>query len=440
MKHRRMQGICVAAALLLFLVSGCAFFKLEEEMEDFEETWFIIGGFITNQSPHQKDVVVVAYEDTPGEKVAVKAIILETSGDYAVEVKRGSYFLMAFEDLNGNFEHDPNEFVGWYGKPDRIEVSTENMPADTPHGRKDLDFTISEVKPYPAGFASQLPMSAQIVKGSALVFGEQISFADSKMDLEYGHMGYWQPLTFLREVGAGIYFLAPYDPKKTPVLFVHGAVGTPLHFKEIAGHIDPKRYQPWLFYYPSGMPLEKISTTLNIMVMELHQLHRFDKLYVVAHSMGGLVARRFVLQNIYDHQQNYIDLFISISTPWGGHRMAEKGVEQAPTAIPSWYDMVPGSPFIDSIFAQKLPESLRYFLLFSHKGESSHFMSNNDGSVELSSELDYRAQAEAQRIFGYDESHVGILSSKRVLDDISRLLEGDSVRREYKTRYFGISN
>jgi len=40
------------------------------------------------------------------------------------------------------------------------------------------------------------------------------------------------------------------------------------------------------------------------------------------------------------------------------------------------------------------------------------------------SELDYRAQAEAQRIFGYDESHVGILSSKRVLDDINRLLEG----------------
>ena len=62
--------------------------------------------------------------------------------------------------------------------------------------------------------------------------------------------------------------------------------------------------------------------------------------------------------------------------------------------------------------------------MFSHKGDSSRFMNNNDGSVELASELDYRAQAEAQRIFGYDESHVGILSSQRVLDDISQLLEG----------------
>ena len=439
MKFRRLLGIGVAAALLLFLTGGCAFFTLEEEMEEFEEAWFVIGGFITNQSPHQKEVVLVAYEDTPGGKVAVKAMILESSGDYAVEVKRGSYFLMAFEDRNGNFEHDPGEYVGWYGKPDRIPVNTASMPADTPHGRKDLDFAITDAKSYPQGFSSQLPISVQIVKGSALVFGEPISFADKKLDLEYGHMGYWQPLTFLREVGAGIYFLEPYDPKKTPVLFVHGAVGTPLHFKDIAGHIDRKRYQPWLFYYPSGMPLQKISTSLNIMVMELHQLHRFDKLYVVAHSMGGLVSRKFILQNINDHGQGYIRLFISISTPWGGHRMAEKGVEQAPVAVPSWYDMVPGSPFIESIFAEKLPDNLPYFLMFSHKGDSSRFMNNNDGSVELASELDYRAQAEAERIFGYDESHVGILSSRRVLDQVNRLLDSGQVRRAYNTRTYGIT-
>jgi pimeloyl-ACP methyl ester carboxylesterase len=439
MDIRRLFAILALTALTALLFSGCMFFRLEEEMEDFEETWFVIGGFITNQSPHQKDVVVMAYEDSPGEKVAIKAIIIGSSGNYTVEVKRGTYFLMAFEDRNGNLEHDPDEFVGWYGKPDRITVNEENMPADTPHGRTDLDFTIAEAKPYPAGFASQLPMSLHVVKGSALVFGELISFADPKMDLEYGHMGYWEPLTFLRKVGAGVYFLAPYDPKKIPVLFVHGAVGTPIHFKEIAGHIDRKRYQPWLFYYPSGMPLEKISTTLNIMVMELHQEYSFKRLHVVAHSMGGLVARRFIMKNIYDHQQDYIDLFISISTPWGGHRMAEKGVEQAPTAIPSWYDMVPGSPFIDSIFARKLPDSLPYFLMFSFKGESSHFMGNNDGSVELVSELDYRAQAEADRIFGFNESHVGILSSKPVMEGVSRLLEGGKVRRGYKVRYFGIS-
>lgn len=66
--------------------------------------------------------------------------------------------------------------------------------------------------------------------------------------------------------------------------------------------------------------------------------------------------------------------------------------------------------------------------MFSHKGDSSRFMNNNDGSVEPASELDYRAPVEAEQIFGYDESHAGILSSKRVLDEISRLLDGGQTR------------
>jgi hypothetical protein len=102
--------------------------------------------------------------------------------------------------------------------------------------------------------------------------------------------------------------------------------------------------------------------------------------------------------------------------------------------------VVPGSPFIESIFARKLPDTLPYYLMFSHKGDSSMFMENNDGSVELASELDYRAQAEAERIFGYNESHVGILSSKRVLDAINLLLDDGQVKRGYKARYFGITD
>ena len=73
---RRIYGIVTLIILVSVLLSGCMFGKLKEEMEEFEETWYIIGGFLTNQSPHQKEVVVVAYEDTPGKKVAVKALSL----------------------------------------------------------------------------------------------------------------------------------------------------------------------------------------------------------------------------------------------------------------------------------------------------------------------------------------------------------------------------
>ena len=157
MKCRRLTNTVIALALMFCMLGGCMFAKLEEELEEFEETFYIVGGVITNQSPHQKDIVVFAYEDTPGEKAPVKAIILESSGDYAMEVKRGNYFLMAFEDRNGNLDHDPDEYAGWYGAPDVIEARKERMPADTPHGRRDLDFTLSEAKPFPAGFIPTRP-------------------------------------------------------------------------------------------------------------------------------------------------------------------------------------------------------------------------------------------------------------------------------------------
>jgi len=128
------------------------------------------------------------------------------------------------------------------------------------------------------------------------------------------------------------------------------------------------------------------------------------------------------LKNGYDSQQDVVKLFISISTPWNGHKMSARGVQQAPTAVPSWYDMVPDSAFITSLFQRRLPDSVKYHLLFSYRGDCSLFLENNDGTVELSSELDIRAQHEAQSVFGYNEDHGSILLSDEVLRQINRLM------------------
>ena len=138
--------------------------------------------------------------------------------------------------------------------------------------------------------------------------------------------------------------------------------------------------------------------------------------------MGGLVARSFILLNAYEENQDFVKRFISISTPWNGHHMTEKGVQHAPTAVPSWHDMVPGSDFIQSLFQRKLPPFLEYYLFFSYKGDCSLFLENNDGTVELASELDLRAQAEADKMFGYNEDHGSILYNESVLSKINHLL------------------
>ena len=72
--------------------------------------------------------------------------------------------------------------------------------------------------------------------------------------------------------------------------------------------------------------------------------------------------------------------------------------------------------------AEPLPASIPYHLLFSYGGGSRLVAGVNDGVVTLQSELDPRAQEQAVKIHGFDESHAGILTSPRVTTVVNGLL------------------
>jgi pimeloyl-ACP methyl ester carboxylesterase len=336
-------------------------------------------------------------------------------------VPKGSFILAAFEDQNNNLAYDKPEPAGYFGSPDLIVVSPEQLALEGTKGIKDLIIQLNPSDEISSDFPTSLDGVTFIPK-SFIKLGAIADLDDTVFDSENGDTGYWKPLTFLRNFGIGVYFIEPYDPDKIPVLFVHGATGTPRPWEAIVEQLDREKYQPWFFYYPSGLRLDRLGFALNNIVKALHQDYGFNTLYVTAHSMGGLVSRSFIL-NSYNDKQDYIKLFVSISTPWNGHRATAKGVEQAPAVVPSWYDMIPDSEFIQSLFIKELPPFTKYYLFFSFKGDCSFMMANNDGSVELSSELDPRAQADASRIFGYDEDHTAILASQNVINQYNLILE-----------------
>src|SRR5437763_5053063 len=99
------------------------------------------------------------------------------------------------------------------------------------------------------------------------------------------------------EKKTGLYFLQPYDPNRIPVVFVHGLISTPFDWvKTINGvQADPeirKRYQFWVFAYPTGNPVLYSALRLR------EELAKVDKLYpnhkdfvLVGHSMGGLLSQ-----------------------------------------------------------------------------------------------------------------------------------------------------
>ncbi len=409
--------------LSCFSVAGCAFRDLEKELVELEEL-YALRGKIVREQPEDRNILVVLYERTSDGDRLGRAILVNPESDaYVADVKAGTYYVVAFSDRNENLAYDRGEPIGYYGIPTPIAIPEAIGDFRRSKVLELPGIVVSATKRLPADYNVGILLKPELVGKSMVKLGEPIGFEDEIMNGEYGVKGYWKPLTFLREIGTGVFFLHEYDPKKIPVLFVHGAVGTPLGWKETVDWINTDRYQPWFYYYPSGLPLEKSSDALNKMIDELHRRHGFREMAVVAQSMGGLVARSFILKSHYESNHDFVTLFISVSTPWNGHVMTEKGVRQAPAAVPSWYDMVPESDFIQSVFRRKLPKKTKYYLFFSFKGDCSLFLANNDGTVELSSQLDYRAQAEADKIFALNEDHGGIVFSNQYLRYMHELLD-----------------
>jgi Alpha/beta hydrolase family len=103
-----------------------------------------------------------------------------------------------------------------------------------------------------------------------------------------------------------IYLIDPYDPKKIPVLLVHGLQSTPVTFLNLVNAIrmDPelsRRYQVWTFLYGSGTPVMFNALTLRrelektVRAVDPHD-HDFatSHIVVIGHSMGGIMAHTLV--------------------------------------------------------------------------------------------------------------------------------------------------
>jgi pimeloyl-ACP methyl ester carboxylesterase len=101
----------------------------------------------------------------------------------------------------------------------------------------------------------------------------------------------------------GIYLLQPYDPKKIPLVFVHGLVSSPDAFKNMINDIAPEpwfreNYQIWLYSYPTGNPWIYSSMKFRELMREACAYARtkgddqnLNRMVVVSHSMGGLITR-----------------------------------------------------------------------------------------------------------------------------------------------------
>jgi hypothetical protein len=402
--------VLLAAAVLL---QGCTLLRMHEQRQAMDR-WLDVSATVRRERPSDAPIIVVLYAEAAGAPRIVQYDVLLGDGASHFIVPPGDYRLLAFEDRNRNFIYDAEPVAYMDYPPARPADGGESLRP----GELRLPASGGAAPPFPIDLSSHAD-TALSARGMQL--GTIVELDDPRFSPENGRLGIWAPLDFREQVGGGVFFLEPYDPGKVPVLFVHGFAVTPADWTYLIERLDRRRFQPWLVSYPTGASLEIVAIVLNRAISELRARLGFRAVYVVAHSMGGLVARRFIGQQVATGQAESLPLFVTLSTPWSGHRAAELKPESARLA-PSFDQIAPSSTFIQQLFTPALPDHIHYCLLFSYSGNNPLMRGINDGVVTLSSQLRYAAQDEADAVLGLEESHVDILRSERTSRVLNAIL------------------
>jgi len=404
----------------LFL-NACSFLTIKPNT-DLGFNTSILSGFVHVDPQKQGPILITAYNVHNDNILAKGHVRLSQSGFFYLPVPNGMYYLAAFQDHNENEIYDPQEDCAQFGAPDLINAARQHIVTD-------LNMVLT------TGEMNNIPHLRKITINKKEIINQAEAGRTVRSSVLFNRrthvaLGYVKPYHFLKRMGANIWFVESYNPAKIPILFIHGSGGSPADWEFFVENIDQSVYQPWFFYYPSGLPLEFSSKILASKIQELKTKYDFEQLSIVAHSMGALVARFMFIHSNKSFQ--YIGLFISISAPWGGVDSAKVGAQTSPIKVASWRDIATGSYFIDSLYERKLPKTVHHYLLFGYQDNRNALDPNSDGVITLKSMLDSRAQQEAIRVYGFHESHASILKSQDTLIFLKDIIRQEIVPEKSK--------
>lgn len=369
----------------------------------------VIKGRIVSAEDDKDSTLIIAYRSANGKKEFTEYVVTNSNRSFMLYLPAGRHLLFAITDFNHNGIYEDDEVSGLYGsvlQPAEIairegELVTGVVIQTAQANKHQLKLPLEWHEQKDQKFIRQLTHNGQILK----IYHEYFS-------LENAQTGYWNPSSFMKAFGAHIYLTEEYSPRKIPILFVHGAEGSPQNWIYFYMRLDRSRYQPWFFYYPSGIRLPLAAALLNEELRELHHKHGFQKMVIVAHSVGGLTARSFMTRFISDKQNNFIKLFVTLATPWSGFGVADASQILPHKSIPVWVDLGTQSDFIKMTMEDRLPANINHYI----------FYGKND-KVCGDKALDDRAVACAVKSFGFDCTHDTILSDRKVFTRFTEILD-----------------
>lgn len=411
-------GLLSCAALLL--LSGCGtgsyldFWKQKQELEQAftreqsarlllelapEHAYLLLGRLNMNRDPGGPLLVVAVTDKFKKQEIAVAAIMQTPLDYYQVYVPEGTYEIYFFADVDRNGYFEGNEMVG--RSPQPVSIRKENV-------RDGLSI-------WGQTYALDLD-NPQMTSIAIKIKTRQHSYVyesldDEFFDPKYGQIGLYDPKVFMAHTQQYIFSFETVNERKTHVIFVHGSGGTPRDFKFLLEGLDRERYQPWFYFYPSGMPLKKLGANLANIIRYSSARERGKplRIIVVAHSMGGLVALATLNQLSGEDTARLVKGYISFNSPYGGVEEAAAGVKHAPAVVPAWRDVAAGSEFLTEMYRGSAIRMFPSYLFFGYKTGTS-----SDGTISLQSQLEGNVHLRAFKSYGFNATHDGILRDEQV--------------------------
>lgn len=416
MKH---LGHHISLVVFALLIPGCAYFNIEprdnirEGLDSAQEkrggpvyNSCVILGEVESASEIAHPILIIAESLSKPEEELTNYVILKKPGPFMLYVPEGQYRIYAVSDFNDDSVFQNNEISGVYSRGKEISIESGDVIGD---------ISFHAQAQYLKGAALRRELEIRDDYSTVTYQGENgkvVNIYDEAFSLQNASVGYWSPTRFMRAFGANIYFLEEYDANKIPVLFVHGAEGSPQTWVYFLIRLDRDRYQPWFYYYPSGIRLSLASKLLYKNLIELCKHYRFDTMCITAHSSGGLVTQSLLTRYDLQEADNLAILYITLATPWTGFVSADMSLKFSYKKLPVWLDVASKSPFLKRTLRAELPPNVSHYIFYGKQD-----------TVSEGSALDERVYAGTKGKYGFGYDHNSILSEREVFLKYNELLE-----------------
>jgi len=149
--------------------------------------------------------------------------------------------------------------------------------------------------------------------------------------------------------------ITPGDSDKPPVLLLHGLFQNRSCLLRLQWRLHRAGYRAMSINTPPWYDLDTLTARVTTGVERLRAVTDAERIYLIGHSMGGILARSY----LYKHGSDGVAGCVTIGSPHTGSELAVFAISKLGRAL------LPGSPMLERLNAVPLPSGVRLTAIYS---------------------------------------------------------------------------